>query len=185
MRYYKRFRMEVDLRQVPPDPPRLPHDYVWIAWDATDLARHALAKFHAFREELDAEVFPCLGEFAGCQRLMDEICHKPGFLPQATWLICHQPNGRFSADCGTIQGIDHGGGLGAIQNVGITPEHRGVGLGRTLILKSLAGFRAAGVERVYLDVTALNWQAVQLYRSIGFRLTKTSYKAVESELVTP
>jgi ribosomal protein S18 acetylase RimI-like enzyme len=47
------------------------------------------------------------------------------------------------------------------------------------VLQSLAGFQAAGVSRVYLDVTARNSTAVGLYRSIGFRLARTTYKAVD------
>ena len=71
------------------------------------------------------------------------------------------------------------GQWGAVQNVGVAPEHRGCGLGRALILRSLAGFQATEVPRVYLEVTACNLAAVQLYRSVGFRLARTTYKAVE------
>jgi len=71
------------------------------------------------------------------------------------------------------------GRWGAIQNVGVVPEYRGRGLGRALVLQCLAGFQAAGVPRVYLEVTACNLPAVQLYRSIGFCLARTTYRAVE------
>jgi ribosomal protein S18 acetylase RimI-like enzyme len=48
-------------------------------------------------------------------------------------------------------------------------------------LRSLSGFRAARVRRVYLEVTADNSPAVNLYRSAGFRLMRTMYKSVELE----
>jgi ribosomal protein S18 acetylase RimI-like enzyme len=58
-----------------------------------------------------------------------------------------------------------------------------MGLGRALVLKSLHGFRRAGMQRVYLEVTAENTPAVELYRSIGFRLKRTMFKSVEFEPV--
>ncbi|MFP6769566.1 MAG: GNAT family protein [Planctomycetaceae bacterium] len=50
-----------------------------------------------------------------------------------------------------------------------------------MVLKNLAGFREAGLQRVYLEVTAENLPAVQLYDSLGFRLVRTMYKAVQVE----
>ena len=49
------------------------------------------------------------------------------------------------------------------------------------MIKSLAGFRLAGLKRVYLEVTAENQLAVALYASLGFRLVRTMYKAVKVE----
>ncbi|MCA9071315.1 MAG: GNAT family N-acetyltransferase, partial [Planctomycetaceae bacterium] len=72
-----------------------------------------------------------------------------------------------------------------VQNVGVIPEHRGLGLGRALVLRSLEGFRSTGLKRVYLEVTADNKQAVTLYQSIGFKLTRTLYKAVPTPAATP
>jgi ribosomal protein S18 acetylase RimI-like enzyme len=182
--YYKRFRMEISLAEVRLAEPVLPQGYEWAAWELSLLERHALAKFESFRDEIDSEVFPCLADPLSCRSLMSEIVQRVTFVPQATWLIsCQlapdQGDGGQWEDCGTIQGLIQTGQWGAIQNVGIAPEHRGRGLGRALVLKSLAGFQAAGVSRVYLDVTARNTAAVQLYRSIGFRLARTTYKAVD------
>lgn len=188
--YFKRFRMEIDLSRVRPPAVRLPLDYAWVAWHADLIDRHALAKYNSFRDELDSQVFTCFSDFSNCQRLMQEIAGRDTFLPEATWLLNFRPysaeraSGKMGAyqaqDCGTIQGVLQPDGVGAIQNVGITPEHRGQGLGRALVLKSLAGFWAEGVRFVYLDVTARNQQAVNLYHSLGFRLTQTSYKVVHT-----
>jgi len=71
-------------------------------------------------------------------------------------------------------------GLGAIQNLGITPPHRGRGLGRALLLQALHGFRRAGLGRAFLEVTAQNEGAIRLYRRLGFRCRKTLYKAVDT-----
>lgn len=170
--YYKRFRMEVDLDLLG-RPSALPRPFRWVPWDEHLLTAHADVKFDCFRDELDAHVFPCLGERQGCLRLMREIRRKPGFLPQATWLI-DGPDGY----CATIQGVADRSLFGAIQNVGVVPEYRNMGLGRALVRKALDGFAAAGLRKAYLEVTAENDGAVRLYRTIGFRKAKTLYKAV-------
>jgi hypothetical protein len=152
-----------------------------IAWELPLLDAFARAKYLSFRSELDANVFPCLSEFEGCRRLMTEIARKPGFLPEATWLVVYSPGGGERSEyCGTVQGIRDKHGLGAIQNLGVAPEHRGCGLGRSLLLRALAGFRQAGLHRVYLEVTAQNDAAIRLYRRVGFVTIRTVYKAVEA-----
>ena len=149
-------------------------------WHPSLLDAFAAAKFASFRTEIDANVFPCLGELDGCRRLMAEIIRKPGFLPEATWLLACSAGNRGRLDyCGTIQGVRDRAGLGAIQNVGIAPEHRGAGLGTSLLFHAMAGFRRAGLNRIYLEVTAQNEGAIRLYRRIGFVTAKVVYKAVE------
>ena len=176
--YYKRFRMEIDLSRAVLTEPLLPEGYHWIPWHESLLERHALAKFESFRCEIDTEVFPTLGDPASCRDLMSEIVQRATFVPQATWLLNCRLAETASEDCGTIQGLIQTGNWGAIQNVGVAAEHRGRGLGKALVVKSLLGFQWAGVPKVYLDVTARNTVAVQLYRSLGFRLARTTYKAV-------
>jgi GNAT superfamily N-acetyltransferase len=171
--YFKRFRMEIDLADAPP-PPDLPPGYFWVPWDDSLVEAHADVKVQCFHDEIDATVFPSLSHRPGCLALMTEIRRKQGFLPPATWLIgC--PGGY----CGTVQGVRERSGLGAIQNLGVTPVHRGQGLGSALLLQALAGFYRSGLGRAFLEVTAQNDAAVRLYRRLGFRCRKTVYKAVE------
>ncbi len=172
--YYKRFRMEVDVDGSAGPPPGLPGPFTWVAWDESLLDRHAEVKYLSFRDEIDAAVFPCLGDRYGCQRLMREIRRKPGFLAGATWLIAC-PSGYV----GTVQGVMDRGPIGAIQNLGVVPAYRGMGLGQALVRQALEGFYQAGLRRAYLEVTAENSSAVLLYRTVGFRRAKTLYKAVD------
>jgi GNAT superfamily N-acetyltransferase len=182
MSYVRRFRMEIDLAEGRQKPPSLPEGYLWVAWHPSLLHRHAAVKYYSFHEEIDSRVFPCLGDFVSCRRLMKEIARHEGFLPMTTWLITQDPETRKGMlDCGTIQGLGRPGGIGAVQNVGVHPDHRGMGLGRSLVLKALEGFRASGLRRVYLEVTGDNTPAVELYRSVGFQLVRTMYKVVETE----
>lgn len=177
--YYKRLRMELPLLGTQLAPASLPPGFGWVGWSPSVLQRHAVTKFESFRAELDSQIFPCLGEAQGCLDLMSEIAQRATFVPGATWLINSHEGGRRLDDCATIQGLVQPGRWGAIQNVGVVPEYRGRGLGRALVLQCLAGFQAAGVPRVYLEVTACNLPAVQLYRSLGFCLARTTYRAVE------
>ena len=127
--YFKRYRMEISLtgRDFTPS---LPAGYRFLGWQPSLLDAFAEAKYLSFRGEIDTNVFPCLGERAGCRRLMNEISQKPGFLAEATWLVEHVGEaGEESPYCGTIQGIRDHAGLGAIQNVGVTPAHRNGGVG--------------------------------------------------------
>lgn len=171
--YFKRFKMEVELAGLPPVPP-LPEGYRWLPWDDFLLEAHAEVKFQCFQTEIDSTVFPSLGSRDGCSRLMTGIRKKIGFLPEATWLIAGA-----DGPCATIQGVRERSGLGAIQNLGVTPPHRGRGLGAALLLQALHGFWHRGLGRAFLEVTAQNDAAIRLYRRLGFRCRKTVYKAVE------
>jgi ribosomal protein S18 acetylase RimI-like enzyme len=177
--YFKRYRMEIDLTGRQLTPPPLPAGYRLVGWNESLIEAHAEAKYHSFVSEIDANVFPCLGDSAGCHRLMHEISAKQGFLPGATWLIVHDAPGDGPEYCGTIQGIRDYAGLGAIQNLGVTPEHRGRQLGTCLLIKALEGFQKAGLRRAFLEVTAQNNGAIRLYQRFGFTKARTVYKAVE------
>lgn len=175
--YVERFRMELNLAEIALPEAELPAGYRWVPWVDALIDRHAAVKFASFRSELDARVFPCLGEPHGCRQLMSQIVQQKTFLPATTWLVTRQTvnskNKEQCFDCATIQGLRKNWELGAIQNVGVIPTNRGLGLGRALVLKSLHGFRKAGLQRVMLEVTAENSAAVTLYSSLGFRILKT------------
>src|SRR5947209_262067 len=114
--YFKRYRMEMDLRQALPREPEMPFGYFFMPWDDGLLFRHADVKHAAFRDETDSALFPSFSSVEGCRKLMEAIRYRHGFVPGATWLIAHGP------DCiGTVQGVRDREGVGAIQNVGVIP----------------------------------------------------------------
>ena len=181
--YFKRYRMEIYLKNLFQFETDIPNGYELVPWHPELLDSHAEAKFDSFQGEVDSHVFPCLGESNGCQRLMHEIANKSGFLDQATWLLTYrQDYSNEIVNCGTVQGIVDREGVGGIQNLGIVPEHRDQGLGSRLLFQALHGFRSVGLRKACLEVTAQNSRAVKLYRRLGFRKTKTVYKAVEVAL---
>jgi ribosomal protein S18 acetylase RimI-like enzyme len=171
--YFKRYRMEADLPDPPPTP-TLPSGYEFVPWREDLLDLHAEVKHRSFLDEIDATVFPNLAQLAGCVILMRAIRRRSNFVPAATWLL-KGPDGF----CGTVQGLRERGGCGAVQNLGIVPGQRGLGLGTALLLRALHGFRLVGLRKAMLEVTARNEGAVRLYRRLGFRCRKTVYKAVD------
>lgn len=195
--YFKRYRMDVVLPAVPAPLPSLPAGYRFVAWHDGLLDAHARTKFRAFRSEIDAVVFPCLGDLEGCRRLMREIRGKAGFLPAASWLVARvktappqpagaeaplEPGARAPLElewCATIQGVIDSCGNGSIQNIGVVPAERGRGLGSALVAAALQGFATERAPRAWLEVTADNGRAVRLYQRLGFRRTKTIFKTVD------
>jgi ribosomal protein S18 acetylase RimI-like enzyme len=182
--YFKRFRMELSLvdREFADLP--LPSGYAFEPWTDQLIEAHAQSKFESFSNEVDSDVFPSLGTYDGCLRLMLEIKKKPGFLPGATWLLMSQNTFDGQPEyCGTVQGIHDLSGMGSIQNLGVSVKHRGQQLGTMLMHRALAGFQQAGLTRAFLEVTAYNAGAIRLYKRLGFRKTRTLYKA--SDLAIP
>ena len=178
--FCRRLRLEIDLSRCGIGEPILPAGYRWVEWSPELLDRHAAVKFRCFETEQDGQVFPSLRTADGCRRLMEYIAGHAQLVPNATWLlVCEDAAQVGGVDCGTIQGLAPIPDSGAIQNVGIVPEHRGLGLGRALVQAALCGFRASGLTHISLEVTAANLPAVRLYQSLGFLVTKTLYRSVE------
>lgn len=178
--YFKRYRMQIDLQHSYFDHFKIPPNYRFHPWRAGLLDAHADAKSRSFGNELDSNVFPCLGDPEGCRKLMNEISCRQGFIPQATWLVTyHHPDTGRRENCGTVQGIHEQHDMGAIQNIGISQEHRGRGIGSLIIRHCLRGFQQVGVRFVTLEVTAQNTGAIRLYQRLGFEVKRTVFKIIE------
>jgi ribosomal protein S18 acetylase RimI-like enzyme len=177
--YFKRFRMEIDLRGRDFSAIRLPKDCYFVPWNPALLDVHAKTKYLSFCEEIDSNVFPCLSDYSGCIRLMEEIVGKAGFLPEATWLVAKRGENGQGICCGTVQGVIDKSGYGSIQNLGVLPQFRSYGLGTALMQRALIGFQQRALRRAVLEVTAQNSGAVRLYKRLGFYRAKTVYKPVE------
>jgi hypothetical protein len=169
--YYKRFRMEIPLAGLAA--PAWPAGYRALPWNEQLFDYHAETLHYSFKDEIDSGVFPAFLTKEGCLGLIRDIVRRPAFIPEATWLVLG-PDGP----CGTVQALRERGVLGAIQNVGILPDSRGLGLGKALVLQSLAGMYASGLGRAKLEVTADNSLAIRMYQRIGFQRAKVVYKAV-------
>lgn len=180
--FFKRYRMQFDLRGVSFADLSAPDGFSLVPWRRSILTQHAEAKFNSFCEEMDANVFPCLGNAAGCEKLMREITRRKGFVPEATWLLTHEDQVSHHIEMvGTVQGIRNNPSIGLIQNIGIVSGFRGLGLGSLIVRKSLAGFQEVGAKVVTLEVTTKNTDAIRLYQRLGFEIQKTVYKSIDVE----
>ena len=63
----------------------VPRSFVWVPWQDSLLEQHAEVKYLSFVGEVDAYVFPCLGDRSGCRRLM-----------------CNPAKARFFARCDLV-----------------------------------------------------------------------------------
>jgi len=179
--YFKRYRMQIDLQEFGNfADSKLPAGYELHAWNDSLIEAHAHAKFLSFQNEIDCNVFPCLGDADGCERLMNEISSRSGFVPEATWLMTWtEPMTARTQSIGTVQGIREQKDVGSIQNIGITDQFRGKGLGTAMVRACLKGFAEVGVRFVTLEVTANNARAYRLYERLGFRILKVVFKSAE------
>jgi mycothiol synthase len=67
----------------------------------------------------------------------------------------------------------YAGDAGWVMQLGVAPEERGRGLGRALLIEASARLGAVGgVQTVGLSVVARNANALGLYRSVGFEITR-------------
>jgi len=168
---FKRYRMERSLFESLPAV-ALPAGFRLVPWNDRLIDDHAQILHRCFSNDCDGAVFFCLRSVEGCGTLMRAMRNHVGFCPSATWLVAG-PTGY----AGTVQGMLADHRFGAIQNVGIVPEYRGLGLGGALLSAALLGFQREHATRSYLEVTASNIPAVRLYRKFGFRNYRLLYKS--------
>jgi GNAT superfamily N-acetyltransferase len=172
--YVQRLRMEAPLRSLPT--PVVPAGFELVPWDEDLVEPHAEVKWLAFRDTVDAAIFPNLGRLDGCLQLMWAIAAHAGFVPGATWLA-RGPDGY----CGCIQGVRGVRRAGMVQNLAVLADCRGHGVGRALLQAALHGFRDVGLVAAQLEVSARNGPAVRLYESAGFAVRKTFYRETQAE----
>lgn len=55
-----------------------------------------------------------------------------------------------------------------LMNIAVAKEHRGKGVGRTLMEDCMAEARSVGASEVWLEVAVTNEAAIALYRAFGF-----------------
>jgi ribosomal protein S18 acetylase RimI-like enzyme len=189
----KRLRMEIDLVERDCTPLPAAQHYRFLPWHNFLLDSFTTAHYLSFRDSSDLRVFPDMAQYDGCRRLMTLIANHPGFEPNATWLAISRSdltgddsrrigrNGRTTPSrehflcCGMIQSMVDASGFGAIQNLGVAPEHRCRGLATRLIQYALFALSRKGLRRAYLEVSVDNVAAIRLYDGLGFIPTQINY----------
>ena len=128
----------------------------------------------------DSEVEPWVAAFNGAfadhhdppTTTVDEKRRRmteSSYLPDAD-LVVVDSDGRFvGVGRNSSEKLADGGEKGWVNSVALLPEARAKGLGRALLLTSMAALKRAGFARVHLSVDADNHSgALQLYTSAGF-----------------
>lgn len=69
--------------------------------------------------------------------------------------------------------LEYRDGKGGIYGLGVLPVHRSKGYGRALLLSGTEILLRQGAVAVYLQVNAVNENALKLYKSCGFEVTST------------
>jgi len=59
---------------------------------------------------------------------------------------------------------------GVLNNLGVDPQHRGKGYGRQIVLFGLHKLKELELEKASLGVAANNTVALELYKSLGFKI---------------
>lgn len=87
--------------------------------------------------------------------------------------LLHWRDGELAGFCWTKLHDEADGRTGEIYVIGVHPRYHGHGLGRALTRAGLHSIAARGVRRGMLFVDADNPAATELYRSLGFHVTRT------------
>ena len=77
--------------------------------------------------------------------------------------------GRVTGYCWTCFAPSHGKLKGIIGMIGVSPDFRGRGLSKPLLLSGMEYLKSAGVAEIGLHVDGINAPAIALYKSLGFQ----------------
>jgi mycothiol synthase len=101
------------------------------------------------------------------QRLQEEIAAAPGFEPADLFFAAsgEEPVGTAWAR----RAKEAPSSVGNLHMLAVAPEHRGLGLGRALVLSVLHRLGQMGLRRVLLNTDDFRLPAIKLYLELGFR----------------
>lgn len=79
--------------------------------------------------------------------------------------------GQLAGYCWTLLMSDGQRRQGVIGSIGLTPEFRGRGMGKTILAAGMSYLRSAGADYIRLEVDGNNTPAIRLYQAMGFQKT--------------
>ena len=131
-------------------------------------------------EDLEATIalFYAYADFLGVdltyQKFKEEMAVMPGKYapPQGELLLARDENG-IALGCVGLRPL--GGGACEMKRLYVTPEARGLGLGKALAEAIVAHARSVGYKKMLLDTLPKLKAAVALYKDMGFRRTAAYY----------
>jgi ribosomal protein S18 acetylase RimI-like enzyme len=124
---------------------------------------------HSYHGHIDSQINDQYRSTAGARRFLLNIIQYPGcgsFFAPASFVAIDRYTQKACGLCLTSLVSER---TGHITQLCVAPEHRGSGLGRQLLRKSLLALAAHGALRTSLTVTSVNQDAIGLYERMGFR----------------
>ncbi len=168
---YRRLFLSLQLTgaNAPPLPAARPLKDIQIRrWAEQDYQSAASVITAAYRAHIDSEINDQYRTNAGSMRFLNNIVRFPGcgvFDSDSSFVAIHKPS-RALIGAILCSRIRHD--VGHVTQVCLLPEHRGMGIGESLIAASHSALRSRNLSQLSLTVTEANHNAVELYRRIGF-----------------
>lgn len=156
----------VDAPRIAPVP--VPDDILVRRWAEQDYQPAAGVITAAYRAHIDSEINDQYRTNAGSNRFLNNIVRFPGcgvFDPDSSFVAIHRPSNTL---IGLILCSRVKDDVGHVTQVCLVPEHRGRGIGESLIVSTYTSLRNRNFNLLSLTVTEANHRAVDLYRRLGF-----------------
>jgi ribosomal protein S18 acetylase RimI-like enzyme len=141
-------------------------------WNERQMPQVADLIHLAYANHVDGEINDQYRSRAGAMKFLKNIVMMPGcgqFETQASFVLREVASEHIVAVVLTSMVAP---GVGHTTQVCVLPGFQGHGLGRRLMLESLASLRRLAATELSLTVTCANLGAVKLYESLGFRVVK-------------
>jgi ribosomal protein S18 acetylase RimI-like enzyme len=140
-------------------------------WEESDLGAAARLIAQAYEGHLDSHINEQYRTAAGSQRFLHNIVRFPGcgyFDPDASRCLVQRNNPDLTGLllCSRVRDD-----VGHVTQICVSPEFRGRGLGRLLMVECARALAQRGFSLLTLTVTASNQRAVSLYEWLGFKGT--------------
>ncbi len=166
---YRRLFLSLQLTEAGALAPPCPVTDVQIRrWTEQDYQPAAGIITAAYRAHIDSEINDQYRTNAGSMRFLNNIVRFPGcgvFDNESSFVAIHKPS-RSLIGLILCSRIRHD--VGHVTQVCLLPEHRGSGIGESLIAASHRALSTRNISQLSLTVTEANRNAVGLYRLMGF-----------------
>ena len=168
--YYPRYYLDLDLTN-PRKKCEFPVLRKIIPWSSSYLERAAEMSMNSYHMQTDAEICEDYRTAAGCESYLRSLIENPGcgvFMPETSFMAL---DGR-GAPCGFLICSRISSGAGMIPQIAVHPSCQGMGVGNSLMNRSLEQLKAMGFRSVSLTVTENNRRAFEWYQRLGFKVRK-------------
>lgn len=153
-------------------PVRLPPEIELRRWMEPDYQSVASVITAAYRNHVDAEINDQYRSVSGALRFLNNIVRFPGcgtFDQGASFLAIHKVT---RAVVGVILCSRVKNDVGHVTQVCLLPEYRGRGIGEALLNATSADLASRNFTLLTLTVTESNASAVQLYKKLGYEVSR-------------